>query len=315
MSNLKAAVGEKEAAIIRKRLSAWAKSCNPTCADCGRTNPTWASVNLGVLVCLECAGRHRSLGTHISKMRSITLDTVLPEEAHFLLQMTNELANRYWEARLPSSERSQALSQPSFVQQKYTDRRWVLQDPSIPVPSRDCVPQAHPWWSAQDSSSAAEAVPTSVQPAPVPMLKPAMPGAAMFQKQATPVVDASDLIDFGDSPSPVEAPTSMEPDPFSTPHAPATVPPTANTLAISDPFAAAAAPAPAPAPNLTASQPQQAPVDPFAALSLGNAARHHVCPTIVSCSDAMPILCRLVTRPRSQFHKRMPWHRCHAVTV
>jgi len=48
---------------------------NLRCADCAQAGPDWASINLGILVCLECSGVHRSLGTHITKVRSMTLDT------------------------------------------------------------------------------------------------------------------------------------------------------------------------------------------------------------------------------------------------
>ena len=48
---------------------------NSTCADCGKENPDWASINLGILVCIECSGIHRNLGSHISKVRSLSLDS------------------------------------------------------------------------------------------------------------------------------------------------------------------------------------------------------------------------------------------------
>jgi len=41
---------------------------------CLVSGPDWASINLGILVCIECSGIHRSLGVHVSKVRSLTLD-------------------------------------------------------------------------------------------------------------------------------------------------------------------------------------------------------------------------------------------------
>lgn len=46
---------------------------NDKCADCGAPEPDWASLNLGVLVCIECSGVHRNLGVHISKVNFINL--------------------------------------------------------------------------------------------------------------------------------------------------------------------------------------------------------------------------------------------------
>jgi hypothetical protein len=59
---------------------------NPNCAECGRAAPDWLSLNLGCLICIDCSGVHRSLGVHISKVRSITLDDLEPEEYQYLLR-------------------------------------------------------------------------------------------------------------------------------------------------------------------------------------------------------------------------------------
>ena len=46
---------------------------NGACADCGKADPDWASLNLGVLLCIECSGVHRRLGVHVSKARPMRL--------------------------------------------------------------------------------------------------------------------------------------------------------------------------------------------------------------------------------------------------
>ncbi|KAL1922083.1 uncharacterized protein VTP21DRAFT_10725 [Calcarisporiella thermophila] len=78
----------------------WKKPGNSVCADCGTVGPKWCSVNLGILLCIECSGIHRSLGTHLSKVRSLTLDTYQPELYEFLNELGNERSNEIWEALL-----------------------------------------------------------------------------------------------------------------------------------------------------------------------------------------------------------------------
>ena len=41
---------------------------NSVCCDCGSPEPDWASLNLGVLLCIECSGIHRKKGVHVSKV-------------------------------------------------------------------------------------------------------------------------------------------------------------------------------------------------------------------------------------------------------
>jgi stromal membrane-associated protein len=96
---------------------------NRSCADCGARGPTWASVNLGVFVCLNCSGIHRSMGVHLSKVRSANLDTWLPEQVAFISKMGNRRANLYWEARLPADFRrpreGDMRELSSFINKKY----------------------------------------------------------------------------------------------------------------------------------------------------------------------------------------------------
>jgi len=70
---------------------------NDSCADCGKRFPEWVSINLGVLVCIECSGVHRSLGVHVSKVRSLRLDQLSKAEYALVKALGNEFTNSIWE--------------------------------------------------------------------------------------------------------------------------------------------------------------------------------------------------------------------------
>ena len=53
---------------------------NKECADCTAKNPKWAAYNWGIFICHNCSGKHRNLGTGVSKVRSINLDRWRPEQ-------------------------------------------------------------------------------------------------------------------------------------------------------------------------------------------------------------------------------------------
>ncbi|QLQ79416.1 hypothetical protein HG537_0C00630 [Torulaspora globosa] len=80
----------------RRRLLQLQKiGANKKCVDCGAPNPQWASPKFGVFICLECAGIHRSLGVHISFVRSITMDQFKPEELLRMEKGGNEAFDAY----------------------------------------------------------------------------------------------------------------------------------------------------------------------------------------------------------------------------
>lgn len=62
-------------------------------------DPVWAAINRGALICKNCAGVHRNLGVHVSKVRSLTLDDWAPSFLAIMRSVGNEQANSVWEVR------------------------------------------------------------------------------------------------------------------------------------------------------------------------------------------------------------------------
>ncbi|XP_046713364.1 arf-GAP with coiled-coil, ANK repeat and PH domain-containing protein 2-like isoform X2 [Silurus meridionalis] len=104
---------------------------NNTCCDCGQPDPKWASINLGITLCIQCSGIHRSLGVHFSKVRSLTLDTWEPELLKLMCELGNGVINRIYEAR--TEELRARKPQPgdsrqdveSYIRAKYVNRRFI----------------------------------------------------------------------------------------------------------------------------------------------------------------------------------------------
>eukprot|EP00796_Vickermania_ingenoplastis_P000898 gene898-526_t len=78
---------------------------NKLCADCSETGTQWASVNLGLFLCIRCAGIHREMGTHISKVKSISMDSWQESEVHVMQALGNARGRAIFEARMPAEKR------------------------------------------------------------------------------------------------------------------------------------------------------------------------------------------------------------------
>ncbi|KAL6816150.1 hypothetical protein V8C40DRAFT_254582 [Trichoderma camerunense] len=108
---------------------------NKVCADCKRNkHPRWASWNLGVFVCIRCSGIHRGMGTHISRVKSVDLDSWTDEQLQSVLNWGNARANKYWEAKLAPGHTPSESKIENFIRTKYELKRWTMDGP-IPDPS------------------------------------------------------------------------------------------------------------------------------------------------------------------------------------
>ncbi|KAM3872594.1 arf-GAP with GTPase, ANK repeat and PH domain-containing protein 2 [Diretmus argenteus] len=108
---------------------------NGLCVDCEAPNPTWASLNLGALICIECSGIHRNLGTHLSRVRSLDLDDWPGELTQVLAAIGNHMANSIWESCTQGRTKPTPLStreeRESWIRAKYELRVFVA--PLVPA--------------------------------------------------------------------------------------------------------------------------------------------------------------------------------------
>ncbi|WKY03291.1 hypothetical protein Q1695_004773 [Nippostrongylus brasiliensis] len=156
---------------------------NKYCADCQAKTPRWAAWNLGVFICIRCAGIHRNLGVHISKVRSVNLDTWTPEQVY--------------EHSLPDHfRRSMADHQmEQFIRAKYEQKRYMLNGFVYPRVDVNDLPKA-----GQPVGRSKPMPPVSVASSATVRVAAALPEA----KTGSAVVN--DLLDFS---SPASSATNV----------------------------------------------------------------------------------------------------------
>uniref|UniRef100_A0A8D0F849 ArfGAP with RhoGAP domain, ankyrin repeat and PH domain 3 n=1 Tax=Strix occidentalis caurina TaxID=311401 RepID=A0A8D0F849_STROC len=136
----------------------WSNKANKYCADCWAQNPDWASINLCVVICKQCAGQHRSLGSNISKVQSLKLDTSVwsNEIVQLFIMLGNDRANRFWAARLPTAETiypdASAEQRRDFISRKYREGRYRLPHPHYATQEDVLQVRATSAWEAQEGS-------------------------------------------------------------------------------------------------------------------------------------------------------------------
>ena len=123
---------------LQKRLNVCLKKPeNIVCAECPSRLPRWASMNLGIFICTNCSGIHRSLGVHISRVRSTQLDKWTEAQVEYMERMGNERANAFWEKNLPPNVKPTKSDLPTverYIRQKYERRTYCDKETDGPVP-------------------------------------------------------------------------------------------------------------------------------------------------------------------------------------
>ncbi|XP_066481141.1 arf-GAP with SH3 domain, ANK repeat and PH domain-containing protein 1-like isoform X2 [Tiliqua scincoides] len=103
---------------------------NTTCCDCSASDPAWLSINLGILICIECSGIHREMGVHHSRIQSLALDKLSTSELLLAKNIGNSVFNDIMEASLPSSSPkpttdSAMTLRKDFIISKYVNRKYA----------------------------------------------------------------------------------------------------------------------------------------------------------------------------------------------
>uniref|UniRef100_A0A8C9FMI5 Uncharacterized protein n=1 Tax=Pavo cristatus TaxID=9049 RepID=A0A8C9FMI5_PAVCR len=113
---------------------------NGECCDCLAPDPTWLSINHGILICIECSGIHREMGVHISRIQSLSLDKLATSELLLARNVGNAGFNGIMEASLsslslkPEAHSDMALRK-EFIISKYVEKKYAKRSPAAQCPS------------------------------------------------------------------------------------------------------------------------------------------------------------------------------------
>ncbi|KAK3811884.1 MAG: hypothetical protein J3Q66DRAFT_348752 [Benniella sp.] len=207
---------DKHARLLKALLQ---KPENKFCVDCRKKDPRWASFNLGCFMCIRCSGIHRSMGTHISKVKSVDLDSWTVVQVESMIKWGNEKVNLYWEDRLPESsipnENTSGIDH--WIRSKYEHKRFARNGP-VPDPSElgpideDMLMGLHGQSDSRSQgrnrSAASSAATGMIAPPPSNPAKSSFPMKHISSSSSSSGIQGADLFSIGQS-SPVKAPSSQ----------------------------------------------------------------------------------------------------------
>mmetsp|Transcript_15263 Transcript_15263/g.29079 ORF Transcript_15263/g.29079 Transcript_15263/m.29079 type:complete len:238 (-) Transcript_15263:35-748(-) len=121
-------IEERDDEVKRELRWLCSQPANRACADCGTVNgkAAWASVNLGVFLCIGCASFHRSLPENVSRPKCCTMDLWGPDELERMKRVGNAQAVQMYGGPLPRLRPSTEASDQEwkvFLTEKYGEDR------------------------------------------------------------------------------------------------------------------------------------------------------------------------------------------------
>ncbi|XP_030591824.1 arf-GAP with dual PH domain-containing protein 2 isoform X1 [Archocentrus centrarchus] len=130
---------------------------NSRCADCGAPEPDWASYKLGIFVCLNCSGVHRSLSSHVKSIRLDFWEDKLVEWGKFMKSNGNASAQVYYETAVPPyyyrpQQQDCNVLREQWIHAKYERREFIGETKYPPLPYTTGFYEGMLWKKGKEST-------------------------------------------------------------------------------------------------------------------------------------------------------------------